>query len=84
MLARLEESVRDIPNSSIGEGLNREASERGNRCTRHEMQHERERKREREIRNIIFFFFFGNYFCLVSEQILGKVFRRVRGLGVLA
>ena len=72
MLARLEESVRDIPNSSIGEGLNREASERGNRCTRHEMQHERERKREREIRNIIFFFFLVITFVWLVRKIEGK------------
>ena len=47
VLARLEESVRDIPNSSIGEGLNREASERetGVHDTK---RNARERERERE------------------------------------
>ena len=51
------------------EGLNREASERetGVHDTKRNAR-EREREREREIRNIIFFFF-GNYFCLVSEKI---------------
>ena len=62
------------------QGLNREASER--EIGVHDMKRNAS---EREIRNIIFFFF-GNYFCLVSEKIWGKVFRRVRvrGLSVLA
>ena len=68
MLARLEESVRDIPNSSIGEGLNREASERetGVHDTKRNAR-EREREREREIRKIIFFFLVITFVWLVRK-----------------
>ena len=72
MLARLEESVRDIPNSSIGEGLNREASERQtgvHDTKRNTRERERERERDKEYN---FFFFLVITFVWLVRKIEGK------------